>query len=720
MSRPSAQQELSHRRLRIPRSVADAMFGTNEPLNNPSEAYLLVRGLDDQVDVYRLKTEDAVTVGRDPECDITLNDDRCSRRHCDLFSKDGTWFARDLKSRNGTLLNGEKITTPRSLNEGDRLGCGKKLCVFTLDIARPFERLTKPDESETDESLSGSNTAVTSGPESSQSKLNASDTDLPGAKLGSLELPPEPGAQILQRKSQTRFITESGLADSRESGVRESFQQLYRLIVRMVAANDVAGLARMTLEGMLAAVEGDVGAVLLFPEDTQDTTDPDSLRIVSFMAPAGAAYQRVSGQLSRIALSEGEAILAMDLRGSAEVGEFQTLNEMNAQSVICAPLRHQHTVLGLLHLYSMDCSNPLDADALEFALAVADQLAMTVSNLSQRESLSAGLRIACDENRSLRLLLEVESELIGKSGIMNRLRDTIARVANSDATALVRGESGVGKELVARAIHFNSDRRDEPFVCLNCAALTETLLESELFGHEKGSFTGATAQKIGKFEQADGGTLFLDEVGEMPLSVQAKFLRVLENHPFERVGGNSSVKVDVRVVAATNRELEKAVEERLFRRDLFYRLQVIEVDVPPLRDHASDIPVLADFFLQRCCARTDRVGVQLSPAALQGLCDHDWPGNVRELRNVIERAVVLADGPEIQRSDLRFSALQGQPVSPVVSEYRPSSLEELETEHIARTLSWTQWQKREAARVLGINRSTLDRKLDRYGIQPPQ
>jgi Nif-specific regulatory protein len=320
-------------------------------------------------------------------------------------------------------------------------------------------------------------------------------------------------------------------------------------------------------------------------------------------------------------------------------------------------------------------------------------------------------------------MLEIESDLIGDSPAMQTLRDTIARIASSDATSLVRGESGVGKELVAAAIHFNSNRSDGPFVCLNCAALTESLLESELFGHERGSFTGATGKKIGKFEQADGGTLFLDEVGEMPLSIQAKFLRVLEGQPFERVGGNTSIEVDVRVVAATNRDLEAAVEEGTFRKDLFFRLQILELQVPALREHATDIPALASYFLTRCCQRIGQPQLDLSREALNRLANHDWPGNVRELRNVIERAVVLSDGPQILEEDIRLISTSEPKAwlaeDPMLS-YQAVSIEDLERNHIAKTLNWTNWNKREASRVLGINRSTLDRKLERYGIRPPQ
>ena len=377
--------------------------------------------------------------------------------------------------------------------------------------------------------------------------------------------------------------------------------------------------------------------------------------------------------------------------------------------------------MGLVHLYSFQPATVLGANALEFALAVADQLAITLANLAHRQSLTDELAHACHQNRSLRQLLEVESDLIGSSVAMRRMRDSIARVARSDATALVRGESGVGKELVARAIHFNSKRRDAPFVCLNCAALTETLLESELFGHEQGSFTGATNRKFGKFEQANHGTLFLDEVGEMPMSIQAKFLRVLEGHTFERVGGHETVQVDTRVVSATNRDLEKAVEAGEFRKDLFYRLQILEIPVLSLREHGGDIPELAEHFLERSCRRVGRDIPRISKSAMELLVRNEWPGNIRELRNVIERALVFCEGDEIQASDIQFTH-RSDPSAWIdaVEEqnFQPQALELIEREHIAQTLKWTDWNKREAARLLGINRSTLDRKIDRYEISP--
>jgi DNA-binding NtrC family response regulator len=255
---------------------------------------------------------------------------------------------------------------------------------------------------------------------------------------------------------------------------------------------------------------------------------------------------------------------------------------------------------------------------------------------------------------------------------------------------------------------------------LNCAALTETLLESELFGHEKGAFTGATERKIGKFEQAHQGTLMLDEIGEMSPSIQAKFLRVLEGHPFERVGGSQPIKVDVRVIAATNRDLEKAVAEGSFRRDLYFRLRVVEIFVPPLRKRPEDIVELANYFLDKYIAETGRKIRGFTPEALHRMKQYRWPGNVRELRNAIERAVALGYGPEIDAGDIWLSALdlhQNGPATVAENTYEAISIDELERRHILATLQHTGGNKSQAAHILGIERSTLDRKLKLYERQ---
>jgi Nif-specific regulatory protein len=260
-------------------------------------------------------------------------------------------------------------------------------------------------------------------------------------------------------------------------------------------------------------------------------------------------------------------------------------------------------------------------------------------------------------------------------------------------------------------------------VCLNCAALSESLLESELFGHEKGAFTGATERKIGKFEQAHTGTLMLDEIGEMSSSIQAKFLRVLEGHPFERIGGSQQIKVDVRVIAATNRDLEREVAEGSFRRDLYFRLHVLEIVVPGLRKRPEDIPELAEYFLRRFNEETGRKLKGFTPRALEELLRYRWPGNVREMKNVIERAVVLARGEFVDHDDLVLSQLTtagDTEHDALLAErhvgYQPASLEEVERSHILRTLTATKWNKSKAAAILGIERSTLDRKIRRYNL----
>jgi len=377
-------------------------------------------------------------------------------------------------------------------------------------------------------------------------------------------------------------------------------------------------------------------------------------------------------------------------------------------------------VLGLIHIYSTDSREVPDPDDLEFTLAVADTVAVALSNLNRRRELAENLTQVRDENVQLREQLGVQSEIIGTSDLTKRVTDEIARAAASKATVLIEGESGVGKELVARAVHFSSPRRKDVFVCLNCAALSEDLLASELFGHERGAFTGATERKLGKFEAAHRGTLMLDEIAEMSPGIQAKFLRVLEGHPFERVGGNKPVTADVRVIAATNRNLEKEVAEGRFRRDLFFRLHVLEITVPALRKRPVDIPVLADYFLRRFVSETGRKIGGFTPRAMDMLLNYRWPGNVRELKNVVERAVVLCQGREIDQEDLLLSQL---PTAGDTSEFdasapgfKPSSLADMERVHILATLTHTGWNKSRAAGILRIERSTLDRKIRRYSL----
>ena len=318
------------------------------------------------------------------------------------------------------------------------------------------------------------------------------------------------------------------------------------------------------------------------------------------------------------------------------------------------------------------------------------------------------------ENLSLRQRLEDRyrfENIITKSSKMQRMIELIKVVAKSNATVLITGESGTGKELVARAIHSQSHRQSKPFVAVSCAALPESLLESELFGHEKGSFTGAYARKKGKFEFANGGTLFLDEIGEMSANIQVHLLRVLEEKEFSRVGGNEPIKVDVRVVSATNKDLRKAIEKGEFREDLYYRLNVVPIELPPLRERKEDIPLLAQHFLNKFALENKKEVSEFSPEATEFLLGYDWPGNVRELENAIERAAILAKDSLITIADL-----PQENMSLARSTMPEKNLREVEKEHILDVLGETGGNYSEAARLLGITRMTLYKKAREYSF----
>ncbi len=348
-------------------------------------------------------------------------------------------------------------------------------------------------------------------------------------------------------------------------------------------------------------------------------------------------------------------------------------------------------------------------------LGAHDYLSKPV-NLDELEMLIERIREKQQIHREVEVLREeldtdlAPDSIVAESGHMKEVLGLVSRVAKSDTTVLIQGESGTGKEVVARLIHRASGRRHNRFIPISCAALPETLLESELFGYERGAFSGADKRKMGKFELAHKGTLFLDEIGDLPLSTQVKLLRVLQEFTFERLGGTTSIKVDVRLISATNQDLKKKVAENHFREDLFYRLNVINVELAPLRERKEDLKPLADYFLKKYAAKCRRDRVVLSKAAFSVLLRYDWPGNVRELENVIERAVVLCRGEVIEPQDVPLHAAisRGTDVE---------SLKDIEKDHIVFMLKKTDWNLTEAAQRLGIHRNTLRLKIREYNIQ---
>ena len=347
-------------------------------------------------------------------------------------------------------------------------------------------------------------------------------------------------------------------------------------------------------------------------------------------------------------------------------------------------------------------TKPLDFDELKLAIERAlDHTMLREENRTLRETMAGSIST---------------EGLIGRGKSMVRLLETLSTVAPSEATVLITGESGTGKERVAKMIHANSNRSKGPFIAVNCAALSETLLESELFGHEKGAFTGADKQREGRFFAANKGTIFLDEVGEMSLSMQAKLLRAIQEREIQRVGGDKPMKVDVRILAATNRDLQKEVEAGAFRQDLFYRLNVITLELPPLRERVEDIPVLAAFFLKKFAGANNKLVKGFTPAAMDRMLKHAWPGNVRELENTVERAVVLLIGEYVSERELPAAVLRnGEESGTHRVGLTGMTLDELENAAVREVLAETGGNKSEAARRLGITRKTLQSKLQRMG-----
>lgn len=331
------------------------------------------------------------------------------------------------------------------------------------------------------------------------------------------------------------------------------------------------------------------------------------------------------------------------------------------------------------------------------------------------------VRALRDENRQLREELGKKytfNNIIGRSPLMQEIFATVSRVAPTRATVLLAGESGVGKDLIARAVHFHSPRRERPFVKINCTALPENLMESELFGYEKGAFTGANQSKPGKFEQADTGTVFLDEIGDVPASIQVKLLRVLQDREFERLGSNKTLHIDVRVIAATNQDLRAALEQGTFREDLYYRLNVVPIDIPPLRARKEDIPFLAEHFVKRQAPDCDSRVEEITDAAMKRLVEYHWPGNVRELQNVIERSLVLCPGTRLDAPDIKLED-NGRPRGQPSEGFLPEgmTLDQYEQDIIREALRRADGNKSHAARLLGLTRNALRYRLSQMGLE---
>jgi Nif-specific regulatory protein len=475
------------------------------------------------------------------------------------------------------------------------------------------------------------------------------------------------------------------------------------------SSQDLEKLLELILETATGILNVKAGAILLLDERTKKlvfkaATGEKRQQVKSFTIKLG---QGIAGHVAKT----GKPVLIKDVAHEplwdsaiSHSLRFQT------QSIACVPLQIEREVVGVLEVIDKTDGRPLETSDLEHLTVFSGVAARAIHNAKRFERVSR-------EYHDLREELASKHQIVGNSRALKRISEQALKVANSNTSTLVLGESGTGKELLAHLIHRASPRKDGPLVVLNCAALQETLLEAELFGYEKGAFTGALKRKIGKFELADSGTIFLDEIGEMSAGMQAKLLRVLQEGAFYRVGGNESISVDVRVISATNRDIVKEVKEGRFREDLFYRLNIVSIQMPTLRERKEDIPLLAEYFLDEFRRERGLPNLKLSEQAAEQMVKYDWPGNIRELRNAIERAVVMGDGKNIHPEDLPIFNSQSCDSGLEVGLTLKDALNRFKKEFITLNLDHTAGNRSKAAKLMGIQRTYLSRLISKYGLR---
>ena len=604
--------------------------------------------------VFSLGDEE-MFVGRDTSNDICVADSSVSRRHCSIQRDAEGFTIRDLESLNSTFVNDVPIKE-RLLKHGDRIRIGDSLFLFHL---HETEIPTTPTNVSFDEGISPSRETV---------RVRVSD------------------AIQLMARDLCALMKISATINSLRSA-DELQQQLLELIFEVVPARR--------------------GAILLVEEDGDEFSSVFGLD--REMGPdASISVSRTIAQQVRI---EGVSILSNGVQESEAFSEVTSVIASQIQSVLAVPLILFDKVVGIIYLDTTDPGARFDEDHLQLVSAIANIASVALQNIRRLESLES-------ENAILRAGVDLEHSMVGESKLMQGLYTMISRIAPTDSTVLLRGESGTGKELAARAIQVNSPRAGRSFVAVNCAALTDSLLESELFGHEKGAFTGAIAQKKGKLEIADGGTVFLDEIGELAPALQAKLLRVLQEREFERVGGTRSIKVDLRIIAATNKDLEEAIRNNEFRQDLYYRLNVVSLEMPPLRERKEDIPLLVSFFVEKFGHKCRQQTMKVSKEARHRLVNYDWPGNVRELENVIERAVVLSSTDTIMPEDLPEALLEtAASVDAPTARYH-EAVQETKTKIILQAVEQAGGNYTEAAKLLGVHPNYLHRLIRNMNLKP--
>ena len=596
---------------------------------------------------------DSAVIGRETAADVCVADASVSRRHSKIEKQDDHFVITDLESLNGTFVNDLPVKS-RVLQHGDRLRIGDAQFVF---LTHEGEAVSRSSEVNLEEAQ------VLSGP--------------------TLQIRMDDAVYLMAR----------------------DLSALMKISTTINAIRGLEDLLQRLLELLFEVVPAQRGAILLTTDESLDSSFLFGLDRVSGKDKA----VNVSRTIAQQVLRDGVALLANDAETKSLLSTDSVIRA-RTRSVMCVPLVMIDHKLGVLYLDTTIAGDQFNRDHLQLVTAIAGIAAVAIENARHFEWLQT-------ENERLLADVNIEHNMVGESPAMQRVYHFISKVAPTDSTVLITGESGTGKELAARAMHRNSKRAQKPFMAVNCAALTESLLESELFGHEKGSFTGAFSQKKGRLEVADGGTVFLDEIGELTPALQVKLLRVLQEREFERVGGTVTIKVDLRVIAATNKNLEDAIEAGEFRQDLYYRLNVVSLEMPPLRERREDIMLLASYFADKYGAKCNRKLVGISPDARACLTAYDWPGNVRELENAIERAIVLGTTDVILPEDLPEALLERETSATQSTMGYHEAVTQTKKQIILKAIEEAKGNYTEAAKLLGVHPNYLHRLIRNLNLR---
>lgn len=610
--------------------------------------------------------EGEATLGRDPANAVPVVDPSVSRKHCLLRSEDGRFLIKDLASRNGTVVNGVTVQE-HWLRHGDEIAIGDSVFLFLLEeenSAAPAGRVEFDDSNPT-----------------AETKL----------------IHPKDVVYLQPDRLLCELPATSPLA--------RNLSALLKISRVVHAIRDLEDLQGQLLDLIFEVVPASRGAILLAEGSGQEF---NSL-YARTRHPGQQQLVRVSRTIAREVMQEKVAILGVDVLGG-KLREVESLAASEVRSLLCVPLTVFDRTIGCIYLDSTSSANRFHEDHLQLMAAIAAVSAVALDNARRLQWLE-------QENRRLAIEVSQDQSLVGDGARIKEIYQFIAKVARADSTVLIEGESGTGKELVARALHRNSDRASRPFVAINCAAIPEALLESDLFGHERGAFTGAAVQKKGRLEVADGGVVFLDELGELAPALQVKLLRVLQEREFERVGGTHSIKIDVRVIAATNRDLDEAVRSGHFRQDLYYRLAVVRLTMPPLRERKEDVPMLTRHFVQKYAKRCKVKAKPVSREAMAALVSYDWPGNVRELENAIERALVLGASDTLLLEDLPESLVEQESATDMSEGKYHAGVKEHKKQLILDAVVQARGNYVEAARILGVHPNYLHRLIKNLSLK---